>query len=195
MRSLRPEEKALWAKVVASVEPLSREPRAPEEAARPAKAPPPKMPPPKVPQPSPGQRARAAAAVRRDPPLIVPPPTRTHQQATLDGVWDKRLRQGKSTPDRVIDLHGHSLDGAWHRIDRGIEAAVAAGDRLVLLITGHAPKGEPPIARGKIRAAVEGWLSASRHADAIAAVRPAAPRHGGRGALYLVLRRSRGDDR
>nr|WP_279614844.1 Smr/MutS family protein [Sphingomicrobium astaxanthinifaciens] len=179
----------MWAKVVATVEPLSRDPagrRAPAPP-RPAEA----ARPPRAPRPSAAQRASAAAAVRAEPPRIVPPPSRTHQDATLDGGWDKRLRQGRSAPDRVIDLHGHNLDHAWHAIDRGIEAALGAGERLVLLVTGHAPKGEPPIARGKIRAAVEGWLSASRHADAIAAVRPAAPRHGGRGALYLVLRRQR----
>nr|WP_280638923.1 Smr/MutS family protein [Sphingomicrobium aestuariivivum] len=180
----------MWAKVVATVEPLSREPRK-AAASDPAQKPNRPPPPPRMPPKSERQRARAAAAVRREPPLVVPPPVRTHQDATLDGGWDKRLRQGKAAPDRVIDLHGHTLDHAWHAIDRGIEQAIRAGDRLVLLITGHAPKGEPPIARGKIRAAVEGWLSASRHADAIAAVRAASPRHGGRGALYLVLRRSR----
>jgi DNA-nicking Smr family endonuclease len=35
------------------------------------------------------------------------------------------------------------------------------------------------------------WLAASRHAGDIAAVRNAHPRHGGGGALYIVLRRGR----
>ena len=35
------------------------------------------------------------------------------------------------------------------------------------------------------------WLAASRHAPRIAAVRPAQPRHGGAGAVYVVLRRGR----
>jgi DNA-nicking Smr family endonuclease len=35
------------------------------------------------------------------------------------------------------------------------------------------------------------WLAASRHAGSIAAVRNAHPRHGGAGALYIVLRRRR----
>lgn len=124
-------------------------------------------------------------------PVYVPPPKRSHFDGTLDGGWDRRLTQGKVAPDRVIDLHGHRLDDAWHAIDRGLERAIVAGDRLILLITGHPPKGEPPVARGKIRAAVEGWLSASRHSAAIAAVRKAHQRHGGRGALYLVLQRPR----
>ena len=35
------------------------------------------------------------------------------------------------------------------------------------------------------------WLAASRHADAITAVRRAHSRHGGEGALYVTLRRER----
>ena len=109
---------------------------------------------------------------------------------TLDGSWDKRLRSGAVAPDRVIDLHGHDLDGAWTAIDRGLEAAIAAQERLVLLVTGHARPGDPPVQRGRIRAAVGDWLGSSRHAPRIAAVRGAHPRHGGGGSLYVILRRS-----
>jgi DNA-nicking Smr family endonuclease len=108
---------------------------------------------------------------------------------TLDGHWDRRLRSGSVAPDRVVDLHGMNLDAAWRAIDRSLEQAIAAGDRLVLLITGHHRPGEPPIERGRIRAAVHDWLAASRHAANIAAVRGAHRRHGGGGSLYLVLRR------
>ena len=92
---------------------------------------------------------------------------------TLDGTWDRRLRSGSVEPDRVIDLHGHTLDRAWTGIDRGLEQAIERGDRVVLLITGHARPGELPVHRGKIRAAVHDWLAASRHAEEIAAVRGA----------------------
>ena len=144
-----------------------------------------------VPEPTHEQRAKARSAVERSRPLVNPAQPERHLDATLDGGWDKKLRQGKITPDRRIDLHGFGLDDAWETIDRGLASAIAAGSRVVLLITGHPPKGEPPVARGRIRGAVHDWLGASRHADAIAAVRPAAPAHGGRGALYIVLRRRR----
>jgi DNA-nicking Smr family endonuclease len=108
---------------------------------------------------------------------------------TLDGSWDKRLRSGSIDPDRTIDLHGMNLDTAWAAIDRGLEQAIARGDRVILLITGHHRPGEPPIQRGRIRAAVHDWLAASRHAREIAAVRGAHRRHGGGGSLYLILRR------
>jgi len=110
-------------------------------------------------------------------------------EKTLDGTWDKRLRSGDVEPDRVLDLHGMNLDTAWAAIDRSLDQAIARGDRVVLLVTGHHRAGEPPVQRGRIRAAVHDWLAASRHAPDIAAVRGAHRRHGGGGSLYLVLRR------
>jgi DNA-nicking Smr family endonuclease len=82
-----------------------------------------------------------------------------------------------------------SLDRAWSAIDQGLDDAIRSGDRVILLITGHHRPGEPPVQRGKIRAAVHDWLAASRHASDIAAVRGAHGRHGGGGSLYLILRR------
>jgi len=94
-------------------------------------------------------------------------------------------------PDRVLDLHGRNLDQAWRAIDEALDRAVAAGERVVLLVTGHARPGDQVLGRGKIRAAVFDWLAASPHASSIAAVRPAHNRHGGAGSLYIVLRRAR----
>jgi DNA-nicking Smr family endonuclease len=109
---------------------------------------------------------------------------------TLDGSWDRRLRSGAVEPDSILDLHGMNLDSAWRAIDRQLEEAIARGDRVLLLVTGHHRAGEPPVQRGKIRAAVHDWLAASRHAGRIAAVRGAHRRHGGGGSLYVILRRN-----
>jgi DNA-nicking Smr family endonuclease len=82
-----------------------------------------------------------------------------------------------------------NLDTAWNAIDHALELAESRGERVLLLITGHHRPGAPPVQRGKIRAAVHDWLTASRHAGRIAAVRGAHRRHGGGGSLYIVLRR------
>jgi DNA-nicking Smr family endonuclease len=124
-------------------------------------------------------------------PRPAQPPTKPVSIAnkTLDGSWDRKLGSGAIQPDRVLDLHGMNLDGAWRAIDRGLEQAIGRGERVILLITGHHRPGEPPVQRGRIRAAVHDWLAASRHAAEIAAVRGAHRRHGGGGSLYLILRR------
>lgn len=96
-------------------------------------------------------------------------------------------------PDATVDLHGHTLHSAHDLLDAALSRSIAHGDRVVLLVTGKPPRAESerPHARGAIRAAVGDWLAASRHAGHIAAIRGAHPRHGGAGALYLILRRGR----
>jgi DNA-nicking Smr family endonuclease len=125
-------------------------------------------------------------------PAPPPAPTRPAPGTTLDGGWDRRLSRGLVQPDLVVDLHGHNLAGAYDLLDRGLEQAVNGGARVLLLVTGKPPQGTSrPAKRGAIRAAVGDWLAASRHSGNIAAVRGAHPRHGGSGALYIVLRRRR----
>jgi DNA-nicking Smr family endonuclease len=179
MRSLSPEEVELWGRVAATIRPLSREriSSSPKEAA-------------------PGKVVEAAqSAPRRSRQNAAParaPGSRPelHRDKTLDGSWDNKLRSGSLARDRVVDLHGMNLDRAWTAIDRNLEEAIGRGERVLLLITGHHRPGDPPVQRGRIRAAVHDWLATSRHSGHIAAVRGAHRRHGGGGSLYLVLRRT-----
>lgn len=183
-RRLAPEEAALWARVIASVRPLEGKRKTP-------------APPPPAPSPSPAAPEAAPKKLRgRVPPapLPKPGPAAPPPPGNLDGGWDRRLSRGLVSPESTVDLHGHSLATAYARLDQGLDHALARGDRVLLLVTGKPPRpeSERPHARGAIRAAVGDWLAASRHADRIAAVRGAHPRHGGTGALYIVLRRPRG---
>ncbi len=174
-RPLSPEERALWAKVIETVRPLHHQPPVAKLAVEPE------------PVAAPIAKPRPARPLPK-PALVKPKP---QVGETLDGSWDRRLSRGLVQPDLSVDLHGHNLATAYDLLDRRLEQAIAMEARLLLLITGKPPKGEPPIARGRIRAAVGNWLAASRHAGSIAAVRGAHPRHGGTGALYIVLRRRR----
>lgn len=188
-RKLGAEEQALWKRVAATVTPIAKRPaKAPEQLA----APPP--------------RAAAASGSKapkgRIPPLPTPsappPPRRTPlARASLDGHWDRRLRKGLVRPDLSIDLHGHSLASAHALLEASLARAVARGARVLLVVAGrvrpgphHAPVHGEARPRGAIRAALSDWLASSAAADAILATRPAAPAHGGGGAVYVVLRRA-----
>lgn len=110
----------------------------------------------------------------------------------LDSHWDRRVKAGRLDPDLTLDLHGHTLDMAYDRIMAGLDQARMMGARVVLVVAGRERPVDPAdrmTKRGAIRAKLLDWLAASRHADAITAVRRAHNRHGGEGALYLILKR------
>jgi DNA-nicking Smr family endonuclease len=94
-------------------------------------------------------------------------------------------------PDFTLDLHGATLDAAHGRLEHGLTLALAQGARLVLLITGRDRPSDDRRSRGAIRRKFMDWLAIGPHAGRIAAVRPAHPRHGGAGAVYIVLKRAR----
>lgn len=190
-RRLTPDEAALWRRVMATVRPARPAPAKPSTAS------------PEVPTGT--SAGPAAGPVKVTAKLLPPPRVRPAEAAllkpqpkpgtTLDASWDRKLATGNAAPDSVIDLHGHTLQSAYGELDTGLDRAIARGDRILLLITGKPPRpeSERPHARGRIREAVGDWLAASRHAANIASVRPAHPRHGGAGALYIVLRRTRNE--
>lgn len=193
MRRLAPEEAALWKRVIETVKPIARAPEIPlpeqggvrggffgGAGSMPAST---------VSAALKKESSRRADARTHPRPL----PASREGSDTLDGSWDRRLSRGLVAPESSVDLHGHTLATAYDRLDKGLEHAVKHGDRVLLLITGKppAPESERPHGRGAIRAAVGDWLKASRFSDRIAAVRGAHPRHGGAGALYIVLRRAK----
>jgi len=196
-RGLSPAEYAAWAHLAASVKPLPGKARpAPvrQEARDTAIA--------RKPD---GRANTAAVPVKPAKPLATPrpplrqqpaasPPPRSGEEGHLDSHWDRRVKAGRLEPDLTLDLHGHTLDTAHARIMAGLDQARAMGARVVLVVAGRERPVDPAdrmSRRGAIRAKLLDWLAASRHADAIAAVRRAHIRHGGEGALYLVLKRAR----
>ena len=191
-RSLSREEARLWAAVAETVKPMpgTNPPRHGEgdhaqhgggaQASGPAAAKSRTRPVP-LHQPAAGPPPRAGADRIR--PLDV---------HGLDAGWERKLAKAVLQPDFTLDLHGHTIAAAHARLDSGLGQAIALGARVVLVITGRprpveaADRGS---ARGAIRAKVLDWLALGPHAGRIAAVRPAQRRHGGAGALYVVLRR------
>ena len=190
MRRLSAEERAVWGRVAGTVRPSAgRKPvliPTHHVRAEPVETP-------SFLQTTGSKNDSPSTATRREPGRTVIVSKRATQN-TLDGSWDKRLRLGQAAPDFTIDLHGETLSSAHARLNRSLAAAIRSEARVILLITGRPAKDNPrlpPTSRGVIRATVGDWLAASPYASHIAAVRGAHPRHGGAGALYLILRRAR----
>ncbi len=135
---------------------------------------------------------RAAPAPKASAPRPATAAAKVLPGETLDGGWDKRLARGLVAPDRSIDLHGHNLATAHAALDQALARAIADEARLLLIVTGRPPRrGDIEPKRGLIRASIGDWLALSPYAGRIAAVRNAHPRHGGAGALYVIMRRKR----
>lgn len=179
-RQLTSEEKQLWGQVAKTVRPLSGKRWIEEALAEPAGA----VAPPSHKHPKPVRAAMASP---------VPPPRPVRRPAEyLDDSWEKRIGRGTVAPDHAIDLHGHTLDTAHRHFNTALASAIHHGARVLLVVTGKPRPGTylpGERARGAIRAEIGHWISSSPYADQIASVRNAHPRHGGEGALYVILRR------
>mgnify|MGYP005844072349 CR=1 FL=1 len=188
---LSPQDRAHWRQLIASVRPLRPAPAAPDPAsAAPERLPPAASAPPVQGAAPPPPRA----AVVRPPPPPPAPPRPPLEAATLDGAWDRRLAQGRVEPELVLDLHGHGEAAAHQLVEQALHDAAARGLRLLLVITGKGLRGggaHDPAPRGVLRRRLPHWLELARTRPLVAAIRPAHPRHGGLGAVYVVLRRAR----
>ncbi|MFN3619314.1 Smr/MutS family protein [Sphingorhabdus sp.] len=181
-RHLDSTERSLWGKVIATVKPMHGGKAKPVPVATPT-----------------ADRAALTEFLNTKPKPV--PNNANPKHATiqskftpvphnLDGHWDKRIRRGSIVPDVSIDLHDASLSLAYNRLDGALEQAITQRMKVILLVTGKSrthdrASGE---GRGAIAAVVRDWLAASRHARHISAVRNAHPRHGGAGALYIILK-------
>ncbi len=118
-----------------------------------------------------------------------------HAPVQMDHGTHRRMVRGKLKPEARLDLHGSTLAQAHPALTRFIQGSHARGLRLVLVITGKgkdrdAP-GPIPIRRGVLKHQVPGWLNMPPLGRIVLDVRESHIRHGGAGAYYVYLRRSR----
>lgn len=192
-RHVSAEERALWDQVAKRTEPL-RKPRTLFE--KPSH----KTPNPKPNQTSPGMsrsfRVGEAVDHRSDHDHL---PSLSQQVRAAPVQMDHkaygRLRRGKLKPEARIDLHGMTLAQAHPALIGFILRSSSEGLRLVLVITGkgkHRDDGGPiPTKFGVLRHQVPQWLRMSPIGGLVLQVSEAHIRHGGQGAYYVYLRRSR----
>jgi DNA-nicking Smr family endonuclease len=129
------------------------------------------LPPPVPPAPAPAETAPA--------PRVLAP-----VGPGLDRRNAQRLKRGQMEITARLDLHGLTQSEAHGALQRFIARSYDAGSRAVLIITG---KGH----EGVLRGAVPRWLAEPGLRPMILAREEAQPRHGGAGALYVLLRRRR----
>lgn len=189
---LSSEDEALWRAVTETITPIER-----RVAPSPAKATPV------------SESATPVAPVRVKPKALAPkqspaPPPKTSPAkppaAPFEAKRAKRLRRGHLDIEARLDLHGMRQAEA-HRALRGfILSAQARGLRHVKVITGKGrssdPDGRPfelhgPDRPGILKRLVPAWLGEPDLAAVVVSFTGAGRQHGGEGAIYVHLRRSR----
>ena len=192
-RHLSSEERALWDRVAERATPLHQTREEPAPDATPMSKPKRFMP---QPDPMPdfqiGQKADAARPHDIMRPLI---DRLGAAPVNMDNKSFGKMKRGKLKPEARIDLHGMTIAEAHPELVAFILGSHAMGRRLVLVITGKGKDrddgGPIPTRFGVLRHQVPQWLALPPLAQSILQVTPAHLKHGGHGAYYVYLRRTR----
>ena len=166
-RRLSEAELALWRRAMSDARALDEPPPAPKEAAAAAAGPAPRRP--------------EAASPRTYGRALDPQRPVDHDRRTR-----LRLKRGNVELDRILDLHGQTQERAHQRLRAFVADAHARGSRCVLVVTGKGLESG-----GILRHMVPRWLNEEPNWARVVAFCPAQPRHGGAGALYVLIRRQR----
>ena len=133
-----------------------------------------------------------------DAPPDAPPVQRTahprplprphhHRHGAPDPIEPRRLRRLTREREELgprIDLHGMTQDRARAALEAFLRRATDDGWRSVLVITGKGLSGD-----GVLKRHAPDWMAEPAIRAMVAGVSEAHRRHGGKGALYVTLRR------
>jgi DNA-nicking Smr family endonuclease len=103
-----------------------------------------------------------------------------------NGVF-RKLKQGRYDAESALDLHRMNVEVARHEVFDFIEEAYQLGLRSVLVIHGKGGSKLQKERNSILKGCVDHWL---RQLEVVQAFHSAQPRHGGTGALYVLLRKS-----
>lgn len=191
-RRLKPDELDLWQTVARTATPrIQPKPFAPE--AKPA----PIAPKVDTARPIPSFSVGGKAHSREFRDLAPSLTERLNTSAVnMDAKSYKHMKRGKLKPEGRIDLHGMTVAQAHPALTSFVLSAHGAGKRLVLVITGKGGRrleegAIAPQRMGALKRQVPHWLTQAPLAHVVLQVNEAHIRHGGTGAYYVYLRRTR----
>lgn len=115
----------------------------------------------------------------------------TGQVRGLDAKVFRKLKAGEFSVQAHLDLHGMNADQARFAVIDFLRRCYMEGKRCVLVIPGRGRNS--PLGQGVLRQELTAWLTKAPLKRVVLAFTTAQPRHGGSGAVYLLLRQARKD--
>jgi DNA-nicking Smr family endonuclease len=177
-RNLSEEERALWESVAKQTKPLRKKPRTAKAEGAPAAEAPAAAKPAAPPKPLPSVKI---------PRMATPP---APPLAPLGRRERAQLSRGRKEIDARLDLHGMTQTRAHRALSGFLLRAHREGLTFVLVITGKGKMGAES-ERGVLRRQVPQWLSLPEFRSLVVGFEEAHIGHGGEGALYVRIRRSK----
>ncbi len=105
----------------------------------------------------------------------------------LDPKVYRQLRAGQFSPEAHLDLHGLNADQAMLSLLHFAREQYLAGKRCLLVIPGRGANS--PGGVSVLKEELKAWLTRDPLKRVVLAFTTALPRHGGAGALYVLLRK------
>ena len=123
---------------------------------------------------------------KTSPVKKMPADFRLGEMSGIDRTSARRMQRGQAPIEDRLDLHGLSQEQAQKKVKAFIGSAVQKNFRHVLIITGKGRDGH-----GILREKVPEWLKDAPLCYQLNAISYAQPKDGGKGALYIRLKRQR----
>ena len=183
-RNLSEEERALWESVARQARPLAKRHRAakPQAIAPDVQAP-------VAAKPEASPKSHPPANSPRAPKPAVPPAP--PPLAPLGRRERSHLSRGRKEIEARLDLHGMTQTRAHRALSGFLQRAHSDGLTFVLVITGKGRTVGDESERGVLRRQVPLWLNLPEFRSLVVGFEEAHIGHGGEGALYVRIRRSR----
>jgi len=184
-KSLTTDDVRVWRHVASSIKPLDERRALPEDDA-----------------PLPAPPEPPAVAVRPAPPPPLPKKPSLPPIAPIERRLRQAIVRGREEVNARLDLHGHTQDSAHRALFSFLRRSQSQGHKLVIVITGKGSAGRyssldegyhphPGLERGVLKRMVPLWLGLPEFRTMVLGFENAHAFHGGEGALYVRLRKSR----
>ena len=179
-RGLSEEERALWESVAKQTKPLRKKSRAVKaDVTLPAT------------ETTTTGRPASPKPIVSNKTLAAPKPPAAPPLAPIGRRERSQLSRGRKDIDARLDLHGMTQSRAHHALSNFLQRAHREGLTFVLVITGKGRTTAAQSERGVLRRQVPEWLSLPEFRSLVVGFEEAHIGHGGEGALYVRIRRSR----